>query len=478
MRYLLQQMIAFFVIILTVLLIFGASFTQFTKNTVKESSYEQLNGYSETVLSNMRTFDWTLNESLDTTKTILRHQKVGFYVLDKDLTATYPKDDKGQTGNNLISDEELKILKSGQTIKKLVNEKSLPDKKQTMALFIQPLFSGEFSFEGVLIVYQPGSNINKSVNSLTQNLLRGFLISTIIAIIMSFLFAKFQVNRINRMRSATKQIADGNFDVHLEVKNKDELDDLAMDFNQMTEALKESHLEIERQEERRRNFMADVAHEMRTPLTTINGLLEGLTHHAIPENQIDNCLNLMSNETTRLIRLVNENLDYEKILTNQISIVVQRLNATEILETLLTQLKGKAEAKNNQLLLVNTMPVQLDADHDRFVQIMVNLITNAIQFTENDEIKISVVRGYLETTVEISDHGIGISEEDLKNIWDRYYKSDPSRKNTKYGESGLGLSIVDQLVRLHKGSIKVDSELGVGTTFSVTFPDQVEGKKE
>lgn len=478
MRYLLQQMIAFFVIILTVLLIFGASFTQFTKNTVKESSYEQLNGYSETVLSNMRTFDWTLNESLDTTKTILRHQKVGFYVLDKDLTATYPKDDKGQTGNNLISDEELKILKSGQTIKKLVNEKSLPDKKQTMALFIQPLFSGEFSFEGVLIVYQPGSNINKSVNSLTQNLLRGFLISTIIAIIMSFLFAKFQVNRINRMRSATKQIADGNFDVHLEVKNKDELDDLAMDFNQMTEALKESHLEIERQEERRRNFMADVAHEMRTPLTTINGLLEGLTHHAIPENQIDNCLNLMSNETTRLIRLVNENLDYEKILTNQISIVVQRLNATEILETLLTQLKGKAEAKNNQLLLVNTMPVQLDADHDRFVQIMVNLITNAIQFTENDEIKISVVRGYLETTVEISDHGIGISEEDLKNIWDRYYKSDPSRKNTKYGESGLGLSIVDQLVRLHKGSIKVDSELGVGTTFSVTFPDQLEGKKE
>ena len=91
------------------------------------------------------------------------------------------------------------------------------------------------------------------------------------------------------MRTATTQIANGNFDVHLEVKNNDELDDLAEDFNQMAVALKDSHKEIERQEERRRNFMADVAHEMRTPLTTINGLLEGLAYNAIPENQKDKC---------------------------------------------------------------------------------------------------------------------------------------------------------------------------------------------
>lgn len=478
MKYLLQQMIAFFVIILTVLLIFGLSFTQFTKSAARESSYEQLNGYSETVISNMQTFNWNLEESIDTMQTILRTQNVGFYVLDENLVATYPKKDKGQTGKNLVSKEELETLKSGQPIKKMVKESTIDANKATISLFIQPLFSREFKFQGLLLVYQPASNINKSVSSLTQNLMRGFLISSIIAVIISYAYAKFQVNRINRMRKATRQVANGNFDVHLEVKNNDELDDLATDFNQMTLALKESHQEIERQEERRRNFMADVAHEMRTPLTTINGMLEGFIYNAIPEDQRENGLNLMKNETTRLIRLVNENLDYEKILTNQISIAPQKLNATDVLKTIKTQLDQKAKDKNNEIILTSDAPVELFADHDRFVQIIVNLVTNAIQFTEDGEIRIEAVRGYLETTIKISDTGMGISEEDLINIWDRYYKADPSRKNTKYGESGLGLSIVDQLVRLHKGKIEVESVLGEGTAFSVTFPDKPEETNE
>ena len=80
-------------------------------------------------------------------------------------------------------------------------------------------------------------------------------------------------------------------------------------------------------------------------------------------------------------------------------------------------------------------------------------------------------KGYLETIIKISDTGIGMSEEQLKKIWDRYYKADPSRKNKKFGESGLGLSIVEQLVKLHKGQIQVESELGKGTTFIISLPD-------
>ncbi|MFW7359574.1 ATP-binding protein [Vagococcus fluvialis] len=472
MRYLLQQMIAFFAIILTVLLIFGMFFTQFTKTTVKQTSYDQLRAYANTITDNMREQGWTLKESLDTTSAVAKNQNVYFYYLSTDRTATYPKNIEGSNASNIISDSELKDLEKGEYIQKTVID-SIGDKKTTMAMHVQPLFdASNWNFEGILIVWQPNSNIEESVGLLTQNLFKGFIISTVIALIISYILAKFQVNRINRMRKATKQIADGNFDVHLDVKNNDELDDLAEDFNQMAVALKDSHIEIYRQEERRRNFMADVAHEMRTPLTTINGLLEGLAFNAIPENQKDRCISLMQNETRRLIRLVNENLDYEKILTNQITIAIQKLNGTEILENVIEQLDKKAQEKNDQLILETIEPVDVYADYDRFVQVMVNVITNAIQFTEDGQIRIGITRGYMETIVTISDTGIGMSEEQVKNIWDRYYKADPSRKNTKYGESGLGLSIVDQLVKLHGGTIKVESKLDEGTTFTITFPDQ------
>ena len=474
MRYLLQQMIAFFAIILTVLVIFGMFFTQFTKTTVRETSFEQLKGYSDTVYKNMKKYKWSIHESLNTASAIAENQNVYFYLLTPDRVVDFPANLEGSDASNLVSKDELLAMEeNGRPIKKTMVNNSVGEKKTTMTVHMQPFFSlDNMELQWVLIVWQPNSMIEENVGMLTQNLFKGFIISTIIALAISYILAKFQVNRINRMRSATQQIADGNFDVHLEVKNNDELDDLAEDFNQMAVALKDSHIEIERQEERRRNFMADVAHEMRTPLTTINGLLEGLAYNAIPENQKDKCISLMQNETKRLIRLVNENLDYEKILTNQISIVIQKLNGTEILETILEQLNNKAKDKNNVLVLETVESIDLYADYDRFVQIMVNVITNAIQFTENGTITVNIYRGYMESIVNITDTGIGMTEEQVKNVWDRYYKADPSRKNTKFGESGLGLSIVDQLVRLHGGTIKVDSEVDRGTTFTISFPDQ------
>ena len=179
----------------------------------------------------------------------------------------------------------------------------------------------------------------------------------------------------------------------------------------------------------------------------------------------------MKNETERLIRLVNENLDYEKIRTNQISIVVKKFNGTEALKNILTQLEAKAEAAGDKLHFEVKEPIEVYADYDRFVQVVVNIIQNAIQFTQDGDIYVNLKKGYLETIVEIQDTGIGMTEEQQRNIWDRYYKADPSRKNRKFGESGLGLPIVQQLVRLHKGTIKVESKLNEGTKFTITFPD-------
>lgn len=482
MKYLYQQLLAFWGVIILIILIVGTSFTQLTKKTMQDTNYEQLRGYAQSAWKTKdsinrypgMTDQELLNMSFTLSESVLSNQDVQFVFIDREMAIQYPVNTKRKLDYSLI-ESNWDSLMAGQEEYTTV-DKDIYGNKQMSSYVMLPVSqtnvqSNENTIIGALVITQPAKNVSDSVDAITANLFKGFIISSIVGLILSYFFASFQVKRINRMRKATKEITSGNFDIKLITHDKDEFDDLAEDFNKMAESLKESREEIDRQEDRRRQFMADASHEMRTPLTTINGLLEGLQYNAIPETQRENAIKLMQNETSRLIRLVNENLDYEKIRTNQISIVVKKFDATETLKNILTQLESKAASANDTLILEADEAIDVYADYDRFVQIMVNIIQNAIQFTQDGEIRVHLQKGYLETIITISDTGIGMSEEQVQNIWDRYYKVDPSRKNTKYGESGLGLSIVQQLVRLHKGKISVASEEGKGTSFTISFPD-------
>src|SRR5699024_3983899 len=220
------------------------------------------------------------------------------------------------------------------------------------------------------------------------------------------------------------------------------------------------------------------AHEMRTPLTTINGLLEGLEYGIIDESNRLRSIQLMRKETTRLIKLVNENLDYENIRSNRIKLIKKEILLSNIFEEIDYQMKKLAKKSNNTLNVEDMKDMTVFADYDRLKQILVNLIKNAIQFTDNGEINVWAEKTEYGTKLFIQDNGIGMSEKQLKNIWERYYKADTSRQNTLYGESGLGLSIVQQLVHLHGAVIDVRSKENKGTLFSVEFPDSPELEKE
>lgn len=476
MRYLYQQLLAFWIVVAVTLLTTGVTFTQMTRRTIEEQNYQQLFRYAESAVKVTSALsesaplaDWEvlIQQSLKISEVMLKQQNVNLLFINHDEKIIYPVDFKNQ--KSFISSEDWAALENGKNQQFTARYDIFGEKEMTSYAMIPYYLNSKFY--GALVVSQPAQNIQDTASEFTVNLLKGFALSSLAALIISYFYATFQVRRINRMREATRAVANGNFESILPVHDRDEFDELAADFNQMTTSLKESYEEIERQEERRRQFMADASHEMRTPLTTINGLLEGLEYQAIPENQKENAIRLMRNETQRLIRLVNENLDYEKIRTNQLTILIKQFNATEAIRQLLTQLETKASKANDSLVLVTQEDIDIFADYDRFIQIMVNIIQNAIQFTENGTITISLKKENQKTMVEIADTGIGMTEEQLKNIWDRYYKVDPSRKSNKFGESGLGLPIVQQLVRLHQGEIHVTSELGKGTTFYITFPD-------
>ncbi|MGG5373010.1 ATP-binding protein [Enterococcus sp. AZ196] len=487
MRYLYQQLLAFWLLIILTLVLISVSFTNINKRTLAAQNYNEMMKYIKSVNATLNGFHTDLSDSfsepygnlsreeilpyyLFNAEQVLANQQIKFVLIDSQKNIIYPKNNK-ELQKSLLDDWEWEQLKQGANISKTIKYDLDGKPNQTSYVLSNRSVSNEFN--GVLIASKSAKDLEYSEKLISDNLLKGFIISSLFGGAISFGLAARQVKKINDLKRAVNQIANGNYEIEIEEKdNKDEFNELAHDFNKMAVALQENEKEIIRQEELRKQFMANTSHEMRTPLTTIKGLLEGFEYGAIPESQKEKAVSLMQNETDRLIRLVKQNLDFENIRSQQITLSATTFNGTEAIKNIIAQLGKKAESMNDQIVLLNEETVAIYADHDRFIQIMVNIIQNAIQFTKNGEIKIVLKETDSDVLISVEDNGIGMTEEEQKNIWDRYFKADPSRKNTKLGESGLGLSIVKELVRLHRGSIDAFSEKDQGTTFTVRFPKE------
>ena len=472
-------MLSFFAIILTLMVIVSISFINVTNNTMYHNTWQQLKSYSDSLIQdsiryNMATqsFEGFATESLNSNANLLTRQNVHFAIYD----TTHRKIFASNGFAPSMSKSDWKKLKKGETVcTKLItpkiNSRVSKGASPRMTEVSRPYFY-KGKMIAVVSIATFVSTIEQNMHQIKINLIMALLTASLVTLAVSYFLARSITKRIDRLRMATHQIAQGNYNVEVDDNGRDEVADLGRSFNQMTASLRESQQEIRRQEERRRRFMANAAHEMRTPLTTINGILEGLQYDAIPEEDKKHSIQLMQNDTRRLIRLVNDNLDYEKIRTNQIAMERKVFDASAVLENLREQLAKKAKEKHDTLKLDVVKNLRVYADYDRFVQIMFNIIQNAIQFTDHGLINIRGKRVEKGSQFQVQDNGIGMTPEQRDNIWERYYKADRSRMNTKYGESGLGLAIVHQLVLLHGGKIDVESTYGKGTTFTIFFPDR------
>ena len=467
MKYFYQQLFGFVSVVLLTIAACGILFYNVMSNNVYTQRSQQLQSYAKGLIA-------TDMSDADIYKlgTILREENVSIAMFDENNEMTYPS--RSLDTNSALTEDELNHLKNGAAINlKEVQMNFTGEAVDNLITVYYPIIKNG-QYKGYVALASPMSRIQTEVRELRNSMFIAFGAAIIIGIMMSFVFANYQTRRINKLRMATHKISEGDFDVKLPVESRDEFDDLIKDFNNMAHSLRESEREVERQENVRRQFMMDVAHEMRTPLTTMNGLLDGLKYNMVPESRRGRSLELISSETQRLIRLVNENLDYEKIRSNQVVLVQHRFAGIGAIQTVVEQMQELAKVKNNKLRYECDKDFSVYADYDRFVQILVNITKNANQFTDNGEIVVKAWNEGKKAIVEISDTGIGIDESEIKEIWERFYKADVSRKSTKYGESGLGLAIVKSLVTSHRGTISVKSEVNKGTTFRVVFPGEIE----
>lgn len=466
MKYLYKHLLAFFCVILFTVFSTGMIFVRLVIDNVYQEKETQLFGYAESVIDGNMTI-----QEIEAGIKMISHQDVLLALYDDEDQLVYPVEDTRYSSG--LTPEDLNQLAKGERLSLSHRDRGFMNEDMSIVTVYLPLFhtiTGEFS--GFVAVASPVSGIQNDINDTQKHILLTVLISGGIASLISIGFANYLTHRIVRMRNAAKEITEGNFDISLDDYGKDEFDELSHDFNLMARSLKASEVEIERQENLRRQFMMDVAHEMRTPLTTINGILEGLAHDMIPEKSRQRSIELMHKETKRMIRMVNENLDYEKIRSEQVTLVKQEFLAIDALTTVHEQLRQKAASKGNEIVVQVEDQVKVYADYDRFIQIIVNLANNAIQFTDNGSIRLEAKEEEGYTWIQVSDTGIGIAEEELNSIWERFYKVDISRKNNKFGESGIGLAIVKSLVDNHGGTISVHSEPGKGTVFTIRLPNK------
>lgn len=461
-KYLYQLLLSHISILLLAFVIIISLFSHFVKEFAYQNKVEELTSYAVQIANEFQDGQVDMHR-LYPYQDLLSTRKTQFMLFDEKQRPYFMPE--GFPPREKLKKSEWSKLKKGQTV--MIRADGRFDDE--VSLVAQPIFV-QNEFKGAVLLISPISGVEQMVNQVNLYMFYAVISTLVITILVSWLLSKFHVKRIEKLREATDKVASGDYNIHLESSYRDEIGVLASDFTIMAKKLKQSRDEIDRLEKRRRQFIADVSHELKTPLTTINGLVEGLNSHTIPDDKKEKCFSLISEETKRMLRLVKENLDYEKIRSQQITLNKLDVPLIEVFEIVKEHLEQQAEEKQNKLTIQVEDNIIVHADYDRLIQILVNITKNSIQFTQNGNIWLRGIEGYKETIIEIEDTGIGISKEDIEHIWERFYKADISRTNTAYGEYGLGLSIVKQLVEMHQGTVEIKSEEGKGTKFIIRLP--------
>lgn len=327
--------------------------------------------------------------------------------------------------------------------------------------------------KGALLLYSPIEGLAKTILQVRIAILLTALVVFVCSIAISGWFSRKLVRRIEAIRFVSQKIGEGEYQHRVPVPGDqaDEITDLVQDMNQMAEQLEISQRELKRFEKNRQQFLLDLSHELRTPLTSIRGWLEALQKGYVATEEKEQVYSRMEKEIQRLIRLIQELMDLEKIRAGKIELQRDWYAVRDVFEFVCDQFQWLAEEKGLTLRMeiMGDPEPYVYVDYDRMQQIIGNLVKNAIQFTEKGEIVLGAKGDLTQTVIWVKDTGIGIPQEDLQKIWERFFKVDPSRAR-RGNETGLGLAIVKQLVEAHQGKIEVESEPGKGTTFTILLP--------
>lgn len=367
-----------------------------------------------------------------------------------------------------VSDVVVKKVMRGQDVIEPLDFPGLPE---PMLSVVVPWGKGD-ELKGGLILHAPVQGLNQTIGRVREAILWVTLVTVILSTVAAS-YLSWTISRpLKEMEIVATEIGNGRYDKRVGVRSPDEIGDLAAAINAMAIELATVEQERLSLEKAREDLFANISHELRSPLTAVLGFLEAL-QDGFAENRDQEQLYLAVayREALHLKRLIEDLLDLTRLTAGRAEIRRVALDAADVASEVCEQLAPMAHARRNQLRYQppDGMLPLVSADPGRLRQILTNLIENAIKFTENGTITLGLAASGGGVAIRVADTGVGIDQEDLPMVWERFYKADRLRTRNR-GGTGLGLAIVRELVSVHGGRIDVESQVGRGTVFTLWLP--------
>ena len=386
-----------------------------------------------------------------------------FYILDAKGGVLATSDPEGNTRIDVTSN----ILTA--MLGRYAESESLRSDYMDVAVPIQNS-GGDVGF--VVYIIDNKQTVQSQNAEIFTLILEAVLIGFIISVAISLVISKTLLSPIQGMTKVAEAMADGDFSRQIKVESEDEIGILATTFNDMATQIGTMVEELKNAEMLRREFVANVSHELRTPLTSIRTYAETISDsHEIPKETEEEFLRVIINESDRMTKIVQDLLELSRFDSGHTTLAVETFSIEQSVRVVYAAIALEAKKRNHEfnLELEWKLPY-IKGDRARIEQVLMNIITNALKYTP-DGGKIDIYGGKTDTDVwiRIEDTGVGIPQEDLGRVFDRFYRVDKARSRES-GGTGLGLSIAKEIVSKHGGDIKIESKRGVGTSVTVSLP--------
>lgn len=296
----------------------------------------------------------------------------------------------------------------------------------------------------------------------------GMFISIGLVVIVSIWISRYLTRPITQIKNAAQDIAEGDMERKINLNRSDEYGTLATSLNQMASRLREDTRQIKQFAEKQQQFFADITHEIRNPLHNISAALDMLELDELPEVKKNKYIRSAKNQTKRISRLFRDLKTLQRYDSDEYFVEMKKFDLSSVTKHMMEWYGDRARAKNIALAIDDHSCMAI-GDPGKIEQVIDNLVSNALKYTNKGEVRLQYAEANDEVTIEVTDTGIGISDEHLNRLFDRFYRTDKARSRDK-GGTGLGLAVVESILKAHDTNIYVESELGKGTRFWFTLP--------